>query len=114
MQETLDNDFYSILAGKSRIESAGEKIDECNGCVPGRKVSVFHIVQGTIGDMGLKLAAQGIVGIVAEGVAVDEQLGEGLEVGDVFPGIDFAWDKDIEEVPFFFVCKVGIQPMEHL
>ena len=114
MQETLDNDFYSILAGKSGIEAAGEESDEGEGCVLRGEVSVFHIVQGAIGDMGFELAAQGIVGVVAMCVVVDEQLGEGLEGGDVFPGIDFAWDEDIEEVPFFFVCKVWIEPMEHL
>lgn len=114
MQETLDNDFYSILAGKSGIESAGEKIDECNGCVLCVKVSVFHIVQGTIGDMGFELAVQGIVGVVAGSVAVDDQLGEGLEGGDVFPGIDFAWNEDIEEVLLFFVGEVGVEPLEHL
>ena len=64
--------------------------------------------------MGFELAAQGIAGVVAGGVAVDEQLGEGLEGGDVFPGIDFAWDEDIEEVPFFFVCEIGVEPLEHL
>ena len=35
---------------------------------------MFHIVQCTIGDMEFELAAQGIVGVVAGGVAVDEQL----------------------------------------
>jgi hypothetical protein len=40
--------------------------------------------------MGFELAAQGIIGVVAEGVAADDQLGEGLEGGDVLPGIDFA------------------------
>lgn len=64
--------------------------------------------------MGFELAAQGIVGVVAGGVAANDQLGEGLEVGDVFPGIDFAWDEDIEEVLFFFVCEIGVEPLEHL
>ena len=88
-------------------------MDKCDGCVPGREVSVFHIVQGTIGDMGFELAVQGIVGIVAGSVAVDDQLGEGLEVGDVFLGIDFAWDEDIEEVLLFFVGEVGVKPLQH-
>lgn len=64
--------------------------------------------------MGFELAAQSIVGVVAEGVVVDEQLGEGLEDGDVFLGIDFAWDEDIEEVLLFFVGEVGVEPLEHL
>lgn len=113
-QQAFGYQFAAVFLWQGGVEAAGEESDEDEGGVLRGEVSVFHIVQGAIGDMGFELAAQGIVGVVAGGVVVDEQLGEGLEGGDVFPGIDFAWDEDIEEVPFFFVCEIGVEPLEHL
>lgn len=113
-QQAFGYQFAAVFLWQGRVEAAGEETDEGEGGVLRGEVSVFHIVQGAIGDMGFELAAQGIAGVVAGSVAVGEQLGEGLKVGDVFLGIDFAWDEDIEEVLLFFVGEVGVEPLEHL
>ena len=113
-QQAFGYQFAAIFLWQGVVEAAGEESDEGEECVLRGEVSVLHIVQGAIGDMGFELAAQDIVGVVTGDVAVDDQLGEGLEGGDVFPRIDFAWDEDIEEELLFFVGEVGVEPMEHL
>lgn len=113
-QQAFGYQLAAIFLWQGGVEAAGEESDEGEGCVLRGEVSVFHIVQGAIGDMGFELAAQGIIGVVAGGVVVDEQLGEGLEVGDVFFGIDRARDEVVEEILFLFVREVGVEPEEHL
>ena len=84
--------FVAVLGGQGGVEAAGEEAEEGEGGISGSEVGLFHILQDSVGDMGFELAAQGIVGVVAAGVTVDEPLGEGFESGDIFLDVDFAWD----------------------
>ena len=78
-----------------------------------REVCAFYIFQNSIGNMEFELSPKRSGGVVAMGVAVDEQAGKVFEFGDIFYTFNLAGDEDIEEVPFLFVCKVGIEPVEH-
>ena len=75
---------------------------------------MFYIFQYSVGDMEFELMLQRFIGIVVVDIAADEKLRKTFELGNAFFGFNFAWNEDIKEVPFFFVCKVGIEPMEHL
>lgn len=113
-QKAFDQNLAAVFDRKARVEPARKESEESKWGVSSLEVCAFHIFQYAVADMEFELLLQRFIGIVAMGVSTYEQLGKVLEFGDVFFRIDFAGNEVVEEVSFFVVCKVGIEPVEHL
>ena len=62
----------AVSCRKGGVEAANYETDECNRRVSVREVCMFHIFQGSIGDMEFEFLSQRFIGIVAVGIAADE------------------------------------------
>jgi hypothetical protein len=71
-QKAFDKNLAAIFGRKGRVEAANYETDECNRRVSVREVCMFHIFQGSIGDMEFEFLSQRFIGVIAIGVTVDK------------------------------------------